>query len=52
MQPPWWLSFSSIIMLFNFAIMALFIGGFIFILVKVASIDRALKEIAKKLDDN
>jgi len=32
--------------------MALFVGGFIFFLIKIASIDRSLKEIANKLDKN
>jgi hypothetical protein len=50
MQSSWWVGFSGILFLFNFAIMALFIGGFIFFLIKIASIDKSLKEIAEKIN--
>lgn len=35
----------------NLALIFLLFGGFIFLLVKINSIDRTLKEIANKLDD-
>lgn len=41
---------ASIWALLNLAIFGLFIGGFIFLLVKVNSIDKTLKELVKKLD--
>jgi hypothetical protein len=37
--------------MFNIGLTAIIFGGFIFLLVKVASIDRTLKEVAKKLDN-
>jgi len=49
---PGWMGFSGIFILFNFAIMALVVGGFIFFLIKIASIDTSLKEIAQKIDKN
>jgi len=50
---PWWIStsFPSLIILFNLGLWILIIGGFIFLLIKVASMDRTLKEILKKLDN-
>lgn len=50
---PWWTSniLTSVVMLFNLGVMALLLGGYVFLLIKVASIDRTLKEIARKLDE-
>jgi len=50
---PWWtLNFlPGAIILLNFVIFVLLLGGFVFLLVKVASIDRTLKEVLQKLND-
>ena len=42
--------FASIWSLFNLAIVFLFLGGFVFILVKLNSIDKSLKELVRVLD--
>lgn len=49
---PWWSSgiLTGVIMLFNLGIMLLLLGGYIFLLIKVASIDRTLKEILEKFN--
>jgi len=50
---PWWTSgpLSLLFILFNFGVWIIIFGGFIFLLIKVASIDRTLKEILKRLDN-
>ena len=50
---PWWtLNFlPGAIILLNFVIFVLLLGGFVFLLVKVASIDRTLKEVLQKLNE-
>jgi hypothetical protein len=42
--------FASVWALLNLAIIALSIGGFVFLLVKVNSIDKTLKELVEKMD--
>lgn len=42
--------FASMWVLLNLAIIGLFIGGFVFFLIKVNSIDKTLKELVEKLD--
>lgn len=49
---PWWASIiGNIFFIVNLSLIALFIGGFIFLLVKMASIDRNLKAVVRKLND-
>lgn len=50
---PWWTEsiLTGVFVLLNIGLKAAIFGGFIFLLVKVASIDRTVREIAKRLDN-
>lgn len=49
---PWWASIiGDIFLIINLSLMALFIGGIIFLLIKMASIDRNLKAVVRKLNN-
>lgn len=52
MDIPWYYGIAMLIPFLNIVFILGLLGGFIFLLVKISSMERVLKEISSKLDKN